>query len=261
MLEAPDLKRLFSEEKFRLRRPCITTPSAHNGAMSCSILLVEDEPLIASSLSSAMQAEGYEVTHAANCTAALRYLVNRNAQLLLLDWMLPDGDGLQVLERARAKDEHVRAILLTARFEVSDRVHALRSGADDYLVKPFAYAELSARMAALLRRGAVASDSLSYANLRLHLVARHAYLNEQFLELTQREFDLLAYLARHAQRSVSRSMLARDVWKQTQRATALDNVIDVHIARLRRKLEAIEPNRLIHTQRGIGFCLSVDEPL
>ncbi|MCO4088299.1 MAG: response regulator transcription factor [Limnohabitans sp.] len=229
--------------------------------MNCPILLVEDEPLIASSLVSAMQADGYSVTYAANCASALRQLVHTQPQLLVLDWMLPDGDGLQVLERARSKDADVRAIILTARSDISERVHALRCGADDYLVKPFAYAELSARIAALLRRGAVASDNLSYASLRLHLVARHAYLSDQMMDLTQREFDLLAYLVRHAQRSVSRSMLARDVWKQTQRATALDNVIDVHIARLRRKLESIHPNRLIHTQRGIGFCLSVDEPL
>jgi two-component system, OmpR family, copper resistance phosphate regulon response regulator CusR len=252
---------LVSEEKFRISSLCPAQQSDHNGTMSSSILLVEDEPLIASSLVSAMQAEGYSVTHAPSCASALRYLVHATSQLLVLDWMLPDGDGLQVLERARTKDEHVRAIILTARSEIAERVHALRSGADDYLVKPFAYAELSARMAALLRRGTASSDSLSYAHLRLQLLSRQAFLNEQLLDLTQREFDLLAYLVRHAERSVSRSMLARDVWKQTQRATALDNVIDVHIARLRRKLESIAPNRLIHTQRGIGFCMSVNEPL
>ena len=224
-------------------------------------MLVEDEPAIAQHLAASLRSEGYRVVHAPTCAQGISQLAVAQPQVLILDRMLPDGDGLQVLAAARAHNHNIGVIMLTARDAVDDRVQGLRSGADDYLVKPFAYAELSARVAALLRRSPPEAQSLHYAGLALQLIERRAELKGQLLDLTQREFELLAYLVRHAGREVSRQMLSQDVWHHAKRFPALDNVIDVHIARLRRKLEAIAPNRLIHTLRGVGFCLDVDEPL
>src|SRR5581483_9994864 len=150
---------------------------------------------------------------------------------------------------------------LTARDGVDDRVTGLDLGADDYLVKPFAVPELLARIRALLRRGRP-SDALRLkaADLEIDLVARRATRGERPLDLTVREFELLEYLLRHQGHLVSREMLAHDVWKEPRRATPLDNVIDVQMTRLRRKVDAHGVGRLIHTVRGVGFVLREGEP-
>ena len=148
-------------------------------------------------------------------------------------------------------------LLLTAKDSIEDRVLGLDSGADDYLVKPFAFPELLARVRALVRRGGKTESSSTLTLADLHLdVARHvATRADQVLELTTREFDLLEYLLRNAGRVVSREMLARDVWRITASSTALDNVIDVHIGRLRRKIDERFDDKLLHTVRGVGFTL------
>ena len=152
-------------------------------------------------------------------------------------------------------------LVLTARDSLQDRVTGLDAGADDYLIKPFAFAELLARIRALVRRGRVAeTPRLSVGDLEMDLVTRKVMRNAQPVELTVREFELLEYLLRYHGQVVSRETLARDVWKETARTTPLDNVIDVHIARLRRKVDLDQSIKLIHTVRGVGFMLREGEP-
>ena len=151
--------------------------------------------------------------------------------------------------------------MLTARDSLQDRVTGLDAGADDYLIKPFAFAELLARIRALVRRGRVAeTPRLLVGDLEMDLVTRKVTRNAQPVELTVREFELLEYLLRYQGQVVSRETLARDVWKETARTTPLDNVIDVHIARLRRKVDLDQSIKLIHTVRGVGFMLREGEP-
>jgi DNA-binding response OmpR family regulator len=147
-------------------------------------------------------------------------------------------------------------LLLTAKDAVEDRVKGLDAGADDYLVKPFAFPELLARIRALLRRGkAEPATALKIQDLQMDLASRTVRRGAQTIDLTAREFELLEYLLRHQGQVVSREMLARDVWKETMRHTPLDNVIDVHMARLRRKIDERFPAKLVHTVRGVGFVL------
>jgi DNA-binding response OmpR family regulator len=151
-------------------------------------------------------------------------------------------------------------LLLTAKDAVEDRVVGLDAGADDYLVKPFAFPELGARIRALLRRNKTDSDIvLKIGDLEIDPVRRNVVRAGHRIDLTVREFDLLEYLANNHSRVVSREMLARDVWKETARATPLDNVIDVHIARLRKKLDDSFERKLLHTVRGVGFTLNEEE--
>jgi DNA-binding response OmpR family regulator len=150
--------------------------------------------------------------------------------------------------------------VLTARDTLEDRVLGLDSGADDYLVKPFAFAELLARIRALVRRGREAeSPRLTVSDLTIDLIARKVTRAGQPIELTVREFELLEFLMRYQGQVVSRETLARDVWKETARTTPLDNVIDVHIARLRRKVDHDHQVKLIHTVRGVGFMIREGE--
>src|SRR5207249_6777421 len=175
--------------------------------------------------------------------------------------MLPGRSGLEILQTLRQRRVETPVLILTARDGVDDRVLGLDLGADDYLVKPFALPELLARIRALLRRGRP-SDVVRWktADLEVDLVSRRAVRGERLLELTAREFELLEYLLRHQGHLVSREMLAREVWKEPRRATPLDNVIDVQIARLRKKVDADTGQRLIHTVRGVGFVLKEGEP-
>ncbi len=200
--------------------------------------------------------EDWRVTTAVSGDEALAALEKSTFDLLVLDWMLPGRDGMEVLRYIRARGNHVPVLLLTARAALDDRVAGLEGGADDYLPKPFAFAELLARCRALLRRPVLSSGpSLSCGDLLLDTRTRSAKRAGQEIALTPREVDILEYLMRFQGQNVSREMLESDVWKQTRRYTSLDNVIDVQMMRLRRKIDVEGAEPLIHTVRGIGYRL------
>lgn len=225
------------------------------------LLIVEDEPKVGHALQEGLQAEGYEVVLAATGEEGFFLASNRVFDLIVLDVMLPGRDGLEVLAALRKQSMSTLVLLLTAKDAIEFRVAGLDAGADDYLVKPFAFAELSARIRALLRRGKPEPvASLKIGSLEIDSVTRTVLREGIRLELTVREFELLEYLARNKDRVVSREMLARDVWKEPGRATPLDNVIDVHVARLRKKLDDPFEVKLLHTVRGVGFTLSEEVP-
>lgn len=224
------------------------------------ILVVEDEPKVAGALREGLETEGYQVTVAETGEDGFFHASAKSFDLIILDVMLPGRTGIEVLNTLRRQGDKTPVLLLTAKDAIEDRVLGLDSGADDYLVKPFALEELSARIRALLRRNrSESSSTLSIGNLEIDFARRTVNRNGQRIELTVREFELLEYLARNHGRVVSREMLARDVWKETARATPLDNVIDVHIARLRRKIDDTSPVKLLHTIRGVGFTLSEEQ--
>src|SRR5436190_13243354 len=175
--------------------------------------------------------------------------------------MLPGRNGLEILQTLRQRRIDTPVLIVTARDGVDDRVLGLDLGADDYLVKPFALPELLARIRALLRRGRpVDVLRLKVADLELDLVARRVVRGQKLIDLTAREFELLEYLLRHQGHLVSRDMLAREVWREPRRATPLDNVIDVQIARLRRKVDPDGTPSLIHTESGVGFVMRTGRP-
>jgi DNA-binding response OmpR family regulator len=225
------------------------------------ILVVEDEPKVANALREGLEGERYQVAVEYTGEGAFFRLNTEAFDIILLDLMLPGRDGLQILRTLRQRGDKTPVLVLTARDALEDRVTGLDSGADDYLVKPFAFEEVLARIRALLRRGRT-SEPLRQrvADLELDLVTRKVVRGGRPVELTVREFELLEYLLRHQSQTVSRSMLARDVWQEAGRSTSLDNVIDVHIARLRRKVDLDRAPKLIHTVRGVGFMVREGEP-
>jgi len=220
------------------------------------ILVVEDERKVAQALKKGLEAERYEVTLALTGEEGF-YLINAETfELVILDVMLPGRDGLEILTTLRKRGVETPVLILTAKDAVEDRVLGLDSGADDYLIKPFAFPELLARIRALLRRGRADQVlKLSLGGLEMDLVTREVSRDRKVLQLTAKEYDLLEYFLRHHGHVVSREMLARDVWHEPVRGTPLDNVIDVHIARLRRKVDDPFGRKLIHTVRGVGFVL------
>ena len=225
------------------------------------ILVVEDEQKVANALKEGLEDERYEAVVAHTGEDAFFRITTEKFDLILLDINLPGRDGLEILSSVRKGGVETPVLLLTARDTLQDRVAGLNIGADDYLVKPFAFAELLARIRALLRRGRTADTlRLGLADLNMDLVTRRVSRGGQTVELTGREFELLEYLLRHEGQVVLRDMLAREVWKETARGTPLNNVIDVHIARLRRKIDVEQVLKLIHTVRGVGFMLSEREP-
>lgn len=225
------------------------------------VLVVEDEPKLAQVLVSALQAEHYDVVVAPTGEDGFFRASAETFDLVVLDLMLPGRNGLEILQALRQRHIETPVLILTARDGVDDRVLGLDLGADDYLVKPFALPEVLARIRALLRRGRPSEVlRLKAADLELNLVTRRASRGDRPLDLTAREFELLEYLLRHQGHLVSREMLAHEVWKEPRRATPLDNVIDVQMTRLRKKVDADAVERLIHTVRGVGFVLRQGEP-
>jgi DNA-binding response OmpR family regulator len=225
------------------------------------VLVVEDELKVANALREGLEGERFEVIVERTGEGAFFRVNTESFDVILLDLTLPGRDGLEILQALRQRGVKTPVLVLTARDSLQDRVTGLDSGADDYLIKPFAFAELLARIRALVRRGRVAeTPRLSVGDLEMDLVTRKVTRSSQPVELTVREFELLEYLLRYHGQVVSRETLARDVWKETARTTPLDNVIDVHIARLRRKVDLDQPVKLIHTVRGVGFMLREGEP-
>jgi two-component system copper resistance phosphate regulon response regulator CusR len=224
------------------------------------ILVVEDEPKVANALREGLESEGYEVSLAQSGEEGFFHASIHAFDLIILDVMLPGRDGIEVLQTLHKQGMKTPVLLLTAKDAIEDRVLGLDAGADDYLVKPFAFAELSARIRALLRRNRTETESvLTIGRLEVDPVRRTVIREGQRIELTAREFELLEYLVSNHGRVVSREMLARDVWKETARATPLDNVIDVHIARLRRKVDDPFEAKLLQTVRGVGFTINEEQ--
>jgi two-component system copper resistance phosphate regulon response regulator CusR len=223
------------------------------------ILVVEDEPKIAEAVKQGLAAEEHDVAVAGSGEEGFFLAQTQTFDLMIFDIMLPGRDGLEILESLRRAGHRNPVLLLTSKDTVEDRVRGLDAGADDYLAKPFAISELQARVRALGRRNPVEPASiLRLEDLELDRLRHTANRAGKSLELTAREFDLLEYLMRYVDQVVSREMLARDVWKEPARHTPIDNVIDVHIARLRRKLDEPFGQRLLHTVRGVGFVIRAD---
>ena len=220
------------------------------------ILAIEDEPKLGQALQEGLRPQQYEVTLARTGEEGFFLAQTESFDLLILDVMLPGRSGLEILAALRHQGFKTPVLMLTARDAIEDRVLGLDTGADDYLVKPFAFAELLARVRALCRRGVPEIvRRLRAGDLEVDVVGRSVARSGQTLDLTAREFDLLEYLVRHQGHVVSREMLARDVWKEAARHTPLDNVIDVHMARLRRKVDDQFEQKLVHTVRGVGFII------
>jgi len=220
------------------------------------ILVVEDEKKVARALREGLEAEGYAVSVAGDGEEGLRLASREAFDLVLLDLALPKRDGVDLLASLRKHNTMLPVFILTARDTVEDRVLGLDTGADDYLVKPFTFPELLARIRALLRRGCPeAVLRLQHEDLQVDLATRKVARGDRSMELTGKEFEILECLLRHRGRTVSRDMLASHVWHVTARATPLDNVIDVTMVRLRRKIDDPFPKKLLHTVRGMGFVL------
>ena len=222
--------------------------------MAERILVVDDDEEIRASLRRGLSLEGYAVSLAAAGEEALRQTREQPPDLVVLDVMMPGLDGLEVARRLRAAEDTLPIILLTARDAVADKVSGLESGADDYLVKPFAFDELLARVRALLRRTRTGEGEVyRYADLTIDPATREVRRRERPVELTAREYDLLEFLTRHARQVFSRETIFERVWGSDFMGES--NVIDVVVMRLREKLEAHGEPRLIQTVRGVGYTL------
>jgi two-component system copper resistance phosphate regulon response regulator CusR len=218
------------------------------------LLIVEDQKKLLNSLKSGLEEEGYDVASAANGEQGYYIATTESVDVIVLDLMLPGRDGIRVLRDLRANGFTRPVLILTARDAVEDRVLGLDSGADDYLVKPFAFAELLARVRALLRREASGRELVLHADdLEIDLLAHRVVRGGTELELTKREYELLEYLLRHKNTTVTRDMIARDVWKEV--TGSLTNAIDVYVTMLRKKVEQPGARQLIHTVRGVGYAL------
>jgi DNA-binding response OmpR family regulator len=233
------------------------------------LLLVEDERKLARSIAQGLLEEGYAVTVAETAREAEALLARRvhagasseapDYDLIILDWMLPDGDGLLLARRCRAEGATMPILMLTAKDAISDRITALDAGADDYLVKPFAFGELVARVRALLRRSHGKVASVRVQGVEIDLVQRSVRRGGREVVLTSKEFAVLAYLARHLWRPVSRAELLEQVWAAGGEVSVTANVVDAVIVKLRSKLETPDGPPLISTVFRVGYRLG--EPL
>jgi two-component system, OmpR family, response regulator len=230
-----------------------------NSVSDMKLLVVEDDRETAAYLVKGLGESGYTVDHAKDGRDGLFMASSAGYDAIVLDRMLPGIDGLALLGALRAADIHTPALFLSALGNVDDRVKGLRAGGDDYLVKPFAFSELLARIEALLRRGSAvpATTTLRVADLELDLLTRTVKRDGHPLELLPREFRLLEYLMRNAGHVVTRTMLLEHVWDY--HFDPQTNVIDVHVSRLRQKIDKNFPRPLLHTVRGAGYCLRLAE--
>jgi heavy metal response regulator len=220
------------------------------------ILLVEDEIKVRRFIERGLKAEGYAVDAAADGSAGLENLFSWTYDLVVLDINLPGLSGTDLLQRLRKENSTVPVLMLTARDSVADKVKNFECGADDYLTKPFSFAELLVRVKALLRRGPVdRSTVLSVADLQLDRVAHRVWRNEQTVELTSKEFSLLEYLMVNTGRVLSRTMIVEHVWDQS--FEGLTNIVDVYVRQLRKKIDDAHEQKLIRTVRGVGYSIGM----
>lgn len=219
------------------------------------VLIIEDDPVTADYLAKALGESGHKVDSLADGVSGLERARNEEYDVLIVDRMLPAMDGLTVIEHLRREGHNTPVLIVSALGEVDDRVRGLRAGGDDYLVKPFAFAELLARLEALCRRpqGGASSTKLKLADLELDQLSRTVRRSGDKIELKPREFQILEYLLRHAGHVVTRTMLLEAVWDY--HFDPETNVIDVHISRLRQKIDKGFDSALLHTVRGAGYVL------
>ena len=223
------------------------------------LLLVEDDPKVSEFVRRSLRAEGYIVDLAATGIAAVQQFQEHQYDLVLLDLMLPELSGTQVLRLIRRSQPSMPVLVLTARDAVEDKVAHLEAGADDYLSKPFDITELLARIKALLRRApSPRADVILYSNLELNRLTRQVRRAGQSIELTAKEYALLEYLLSSPSRVFSRSMILENVWDQS--FEGVTNIVDVYVRHLRRKVDDPFPVKLIHTVRGVGYCVREDSP-
>ena len=220
-----------------------------------TVLVVDDDQKLRRMLQRTLVYEGFSVITAADGREALEQVSAHQPDVIVLDWLMPGPDGLRVTERLREQGDETMILMLTARDAIEDRVEGLGSGADDYLIKPFAPAELLARVRALLRRSSPASGDqpVAYADLTLDPVTRVTRRGERAFDLTPTEFDLAHFLLRHPRQVLLRHQILEDVWGYDFGGD--DNVLEVYIGYLRRKTEAGGEPRLIQTVRGVGYVL------
>src|SRR3979490_3354526 len=221
------------------------------------ILVVEDEKRIADFLTRGLQGAGYAVDVAPNGMTALDFIHATDYDLVILDIMLPDIDGLTVLEKIRNRKAGPPVLILSARGAVDDRVKGLELGADDYLTKPFAFVEFLARVRALLRRGQPTPERLQVGELSLDCIRRKVTRAGENIELAPKEFSILEYLMRNRGRPLSRTMIVEHVWDMDY--DGLTNIVDVYIRHLRSKIDEKWPDKMIQTVRGIGYMLDSQE--
>lgn len=220
-----------------------------------NILLIEDDPVLLRSIKRGLTDLGYPVSTASDLTSATERMRETSFHLILLDLGLPDGSGFDFLTALRKEHARLPVIILTARDTVPDKIRGLDLGADDYLVKPFDFQELTARIRARLRRIESPGTLLEVGDLTIDLLRRRVTRAGVEIECTPREFDVLAYLAHTPGEVISRQLMTTDVWKVRSRMTSMDNVIDVHMSRLREKVDGHRTDRLLHTVRGLGYML------
>jgi DNA-binding response OmpR family regulator len=218
------------------------------------LLLVEDEALLARRLRKGLQEEAYAVDHAATAASARDLVQGTSYDLIVLDLMLPDDSGLDLLAEWRGEGVETPVLILTARDRLEDKLRGFEAGADDYLTKPFAFEELLARAHSLLRRRqAPTAEVLTFADLRLDRARRAVHRDGRSLHLTPKEFALLEYLMLHAGHVLDRLTLSEHVWDAAYDARS--NVIEVIVGRLRRKLEEQGEPQILHTVKGVGYVL------
>ena len=225
--------------------------------MAVRILVAEDEPEMANLLGRGLRAEGYAVDLADNGIDAITLSTNTTYDLAILDVMLPGMSGFELCRRLREQTEGIAIILLTARDAVDDRIRGLDAGADDYLTKPFVFAELAARLRALMRRDAIGVGRLEIGRLRIDLIRHEITCDGRELRLSRNEFDLLRLLAENMDRAVPRSEILDSLWGLTANIDA--NIVDQYVRYVRKKLEAVGAPLQIVNIRGVGFQLAARE--
>jgi DNA-binding response OmpR family regulator len=218
------------------------------------ILVVEDEKKVATFIKRGLEEESYDVETAADGEEGLAMALEKRFDLIILDWMLPKRDGMSLLKELRERKMATPVLMLTAKDTVEDIVVGLETGSDDYLTKPFAFAELLARVKALIRRSEMDRGAeLTFADLRIDPVAHKVWRADKEVDLTAKEYGLLEYFMRNPNQVLTRTMIADHVWDYT--FDSFTNIIDVYVNYLRKKIDRDAPVKLIHTVRGVGYIL------